>query len=145
MTIEFFDSHEEMLDRIAQGVEAAKSRATPRQNAITYGDYWMRAWDDIMIFGYIYTKEEMDAIEIKLGASQEELEYEHRVYDRSYRDGFRFGKAYSVIEPNGELGDTHVCDMIKITKEEFYAAKALNWSQTEIANFTDKVVDLLVR
>ena len=128
MTVEFFDNTEDMFAAIRRNVESAKSAATPEQNAITYGDHWVRSYEDFLIFGYIYTKEEMDAAETALGASQEELEYEHRVYDRSYRDGFRFGKAYSIVEPDGELGDTHVCEMVRITTEEFNAAKSLNWS-----------------
>lgn len=143
MTVEFFDNTDDMFAAISRGVEQAKARATPAQNAITYGDYWMRAWEDILIFGYIYTREEMDAAEVKLGATQEELEYEHQVYDRSYADGFRFGRAYSVIEPDGELGDTHVSDMVKITKEEFESAKSLNWDFEQVVD-TDWFINYVV-
>jgi len=143
VTVESFDNFDDMMAAISRGVEQAKSRATIAQNAITYGDYWMRIWEDFLICGYIYTKEEMDAIEVKLGASQEELEYEHRVYDASYKDGFRFGRAYSQIEPDGELGDTHVSDMTKITKEEFESAKILNWDLDDIVN-TDWFINYVV-
>lgn len=146
MTVQFFDNTDDMFDAIRRGVEQAKARATPEQNTITYGDYWMRMWEDILIFGYIHTREELDAAEVKLGATQEELEYEHRVYDASYNDGFRFGTAYSAIEPNGELGDTHVSDMTKITKEEFESAKLLDWDLDMVINtdwFTKYILSVL--
>ena len=134
-----------MFESIHKGVEAAKNRATPKQNAITYGDYWMRSWEDFLIFGYIYTREEMDSEERRLGASEEEIEWEHQTYDDSYNNGFRFGRAYSVIEPEGELGDTHVCDMIPITKEEFEQSKDLHWIPEKISELPWFNVKLLGR
>jgi hypothetical protein len=144
MTVQFFDNDEDMYAAIKRGIDAAQARATSKQTQITYGDYWMRRWEDFLIFGYIYHREEMDAAEVKLGASQEELEYEHEMYDNSYKNGFRFGRAYSVIEPDGELGDTHVSEMTKITKEEFEAAKTLGWNLEKIGNFTDKFVNVIL-
>ena len=126
--IQFFDNTDDMFDAISRGVESAKARATEKQNAITYGDYWMRMWEGFLIFGYIQTREELDAEERRLGASEEELESEHEAMDYSYSNGFRFGRAYSIIESEGELGDTHVSDMIPITKEEFEQAKECFWS-----------------
>jgi hypothetical protein len=145
MPVEFFDSADDMFAAIARGVEQAKQRATPEQNAITYGDYWMRAWEDFLIFGYIDHPEALRASTLELGASEDEIEYEERVLKESYDNGFRFGKAYSVIEPDGELGDTHVSDMIKITKGQFEAAKALNWSWAEIADFNHRINKALAR
>jgi hypothetical protein len=137
MNVQFFDNLDDMFDALDRGIEQAQLRATPEQTAITYGDYWMRAWEDILIFGYIYTKEEFRAAEVELGASEEELEWERKVYDNSYNNGFRFGRAYSVLEPNGELGDTHVSDMTKITKEEFESARSLGWDFEKIVDNTD--------
>lgn len=129
MTFQSFDSTEEMFASIRRGILTAKDRATPEQNAITYGDYWMRIWEDFLIFGYIDQPEDLDAAERLLGASEDELAWEHETSSQAYNNGFRFGKAYSVIVPEGELGDTHVSEMTKITKEEFEEAKSLNWGE----------------
>jgi hypothetical protein len=136
MTVEFFDSDEEMFARIEEGVLAAKARATPRQNAITYGDYWMRIWPEgqLLIFGYVTPMDELDAEERRLGATEEEIEEEHETLKYSYNNGFRFGRAYSAWEQEGELGDTHVSTMIPITKEEFEQAREAKWSREEIRN-----------
>jgi hypothetical protein len=134
MTVQSFNSDEEMWNAIRKGILTAKERATPEQNAITYGDYWMRVWEDFLIFGTISHPDDLDAAERLLGASEEEIKAERKMLAESYENGFRFGKAYSVIVPEGELGDTHVSEMTKITKEEFEEAKALGWG--------DDVLDL---
>lgn len=127
MPAQFFNTPEEMFEAISRGVEQAKARATPKQNAITYGDYWVRAYEDILIFGYIYSEEELWAKERELGASEEEIEEEKAMMEGNYQNGFRFGKAYSIICPEGELGDTHVSDMLPLTKQEFEDARDLYW------------------
>jgi hypothetical protein len=142
--IEVFDNFEEMQKRMEEQLERAKSWIRPRQAAITYGDYWMRVWDAygdrILICGYIHTLDEVESEERRImeedDESREEIEaemaYERQVMSNSYANGFRFGRAYSVIEPSGELGDTHVSQMIPITKEEFEECKSLNWVFEEV-------------
>jgi len=133
--VENYDSFDSMMDAIGQQVERAKSWIRPRQAAITYGDYWMSPRPDlgIIIFGRITPRDEMDATERRLGASEEEIEEEHRVYDASYESGFRFGMAYSSWEARGELGDTHVSTMLPITEEEFLQAQDALWSPEVVA------------
>ena len=130
--IQMYDNVEDMFAAIDKGVQRAKSMILPRQARITYGDYWMRIWEDILIFGRIDTVAELDEEERRLGASEEELTYEHKMMQGSYNNGFRFGRAYSIIEPRGELGDTHVATMVPITKEEFESARDLNWIPEKI-------------
>ena len=132
MSVQFFDDTDEMFAAINRGVEAAKKRATAKQNAISYGDYWLRAYEDILIFGHITPEKDLWAAEVELGASEEEIEGERAMMAASYADGFRFGRAYSIVCPEGELGDTHVCDMIPITEEEFEESKDLHWIPEEI-------------
>lgn len=125
--IQAFDNLDDMFAAIDAGVQRAKTMILPRQARIQQGDYWMRIWEDLLIFGYIHTTEELDAEERRLGASEEEIEEQHRVMAASYENGFRFGTAYSVVEARGELGDTHVATMVPLTKEEFEEAKSFNW------------------
>lgn len=138
-----FDSTEEMFAYITEGVKQAKSRATDEQNAITYGDYWMRYWPegDLYIFGYIIPPDELYASSAYEGVSKKEIEWEKQAAEENYQNGFRFGRAYSVVEPDGELGDTHVSDMSKITKEEFEFAKSYHW-QAEM--FLDENGEFLI-
>lgn len=137
MNVQFFENTQDMFDAIQRGVEQAQARTTPKQAAITYGDYWMRFWDTgygevLLIFGYITPFEEMMQTERDLGADDEELAYERDMMKANYERGFRFGRAFSVVEPDGELGETHVSAMIPITKEEFDEARAVRWIPAEI-------------
>jgi hypothetical protein len=46
---------------------------------------------------------------------------------RAYDRGWRHGSAWSALAPAGEIGDTHVALMDKITRDEFDAAKSRGW------------------
>jgi hypothetical protein len=134
--IQTFDNFEDMQKMLSAQIEKAKTWIRPAQERITYGDHWMRIWDGwgekILICGYISTLEELDKEERRLGASEEEIAEEHETMQYSYNNGFRFGRAYSIIEPRGELGDTHVSQMIPITKEEFDEVERLDWNLSEV-------------
>lgn len=142
-----FDDVDEMFASIRRGVEDAKSRATDKQNSITYGDYWMRNWNnDLLIFGHITPYDDLVADSRRLCADEDEFQWEMESMKGNYDNGFRFGRAYSVACPEGELGDTHVSTMIPISEEAFEEAKSLNWSPMEIAKcdwFQDILKDIL--
>lgn len=133
MTFIPFDDFDEMIAALKRGTDRANQLATPEQKAITYGDYWMREWDTgygevIQIFGYILTEEEIYSDPVYDGIDPEEIAWEKENMRANYENGYRFGRAYSVVCPEGELGDTHVYDMIKIDKETFEAAKENGWN-----------------
>ena len=44
----------------------------------------------------------------------------------TYQRGYRFGVAYSPAAPEGDLGDTHISQMVPITREEWDEAVAAN-------------------
>jgi hypothetical protein len=46
----------------------------------------------------------------------------------SLERGYVFGKAYSVVEPTGELGDTHVSQMVEVPRETWELARSYNWA-----------------
>src|SRR3972149_11024177 len=89
-----FDSAEEMFAFLEKGVEQAKSRATPEQNTITYGDYWFRYWPegDLYIFGYIIPSDELYSGPAYADATADEIEWERTAEKGNYENGFRFGK-----------------------------------------------------
>lgn len=143
-----FADLEEMFNAMERGTQAAIAAASPEQNAITYGDYFIRPYleYDLLIFGYIMTEEELYSSSAYEGVEQAEIDYEKSSAKRNYDRGYRFGRAYSVAVVDGELGDTHVSTMIPITKENFEAAKAVNWDADEIAQqgwFQKLVVGIL--
>lgn len=45
-------------------------------------------------------------------------------------DGYAFGKCYSVVVPDGELGDSHISVLVPITREEFELARSRGWAKS---------------
>lgn len=95
---------------------------------VAFGEYFYRQYGLLGIYGKVMTKEEFSAGERSCGASREEIEYEWQTLLRGYRRGFRYGWHYSVNEPTGELGSTHITDITRtITQEEFERARIRGW------------------
>ena len=128
--IQEFGSFEEAMDANRTATDAANSTLHPIQRAITFGTYWVRFYDiqhRILIWGYVEPLQSVLDTEAALteddddGPDQDEVrEHTQRNHDR----GYMYGRAYSLIEPEGEWGDTHRANMRPITQELFYAAKA---------------------
>ena len=131
MSFQLFNSFDDAMASMRKAEEEANKRVTPEQADIGYGDYWMRVWqgfgETVKVYGYIQTLEESLAQEKECGADEEELRMTEDMLTDSYIRGYRFGYAYSAIEPEGELGSTHISQMIKISKEDFEAAKERGW------------------
>jgi hypothetical protein len=124
-----FDSFDEMMAFMQEQERIANEHVTPEQSEIGYGDYWVRMYEgDLLIFGYIPTLEESEAQERELGADDEEIEFEQAQLKDSHSRGYRYGQCFSVIEPTGEWGSTHIANMVKITKDQFEFAKANGWN-----------------
>lgn len=103
--------------------EAANANVHPDQAALTWGDHFVRFYEMgpegiLAIFGAIYTASDYERSEGAQGLAEAE--------ERMAR-GYRFARCYSVIEPEGELGDTHVVTVWPITPEQFAQAKAAGW------------------
>jgi hypothetical protein len=130
--VEGFDSMEEMWARMRTAEEQANARATPEQLAIDYGDYWISAFDDFLIFGRVMTLDELDAESRRLSNDKDEIKSEHDMIVSAHARGYRFGWAYSIVEERGELGSTHISRMLSITAEMFEAAKGHGWDVREL-------------
>ena len=136
--IRTFDNIEEALEAMRTATDQANSTLHPIQRAVTYGDYWVRFFDlenRILIWGFIEPMESVLADEAALaedgddGPSQQEVrEHVQGNHDR----GYMYGKAYSVIEPEGEWGDTHRAHMWPISEELFMAAKGVDWRMDDL-------------
>lgn len=147
VTFKTYDSFEDAFEDMRKNEEAANSRLKPSQRSIQWGDYWMAYYRDmdLLVCGHIYTMDENEKSEKAAGASDEEWDYTKETMLNSYERGYRFGMAYSVITPEGELGDTHISQMIPITKEQFEEARENRWSFENIAQlpwFREAVVNI---
>lgn len=117
-----------MLNAMREAEDEANQRAEPWQKDITYGDYFIRDWAGLLIYGHITTKEEFTRSEAALGADTAEINHEWSTLENAYNRGYRYGWCYSQVEPDGEPGNTHISSMDrKITKEEFQWAKEHGW------------------
>ena len=128
MVFREFDSMEAMWEFMREQERLANENTADWQRAIGYGDYWMRMYEEILIFGYVNTLDELDAIERELGVEDDELAFERSMISNAHERGYRYGKAYSVVEPDGEWGSTHVSTMIPISREMFEAARECGWT-----------------
>lgn len=127
MEIESFDSIEDMFTEIRKWEDRANEQVTPEQTAIGEGDYWARPYEGFVIFGRVAVHSEVRAKEKELGADEEELEFEDQHWQDTWRRGYRFGMAYSVACPEGELGTTHISVMTPITEFMYNQAKERHW------------------
>jgi hypothetical protein len=119
-----FDSFDGAMEYMRKAEEAANARLHPAQRAITWGDYWARPVPEygMVEFGRVYTQ-----AEAFLGEDKESVAATVDSHER----GYRYGMAYSKLGPEGELGSTHVANMVPITKEMFEHARKLAWGVNE--------------
>ncbi len=97
----------------------AMANLQPEQRTITWGSYAFMVSMGIRIFGYVWTEAEFEANERDCGADDEEMESSMESLRDSHERGYRFGRWYSMVEPDGEIGSNHVSNMVPITKEQF--------------------------
>jgi len=120
-----FNSIEEMLEYLAQarqeGIEAAKGHHI-QVSDLRHGDYFIRVHESgVLIFGEVleHTSYPEDSGAIK----------------RSRCNGYVYGRCYSILCPEGELGDTHITNVqSKIPRDVFERAKANGWLHAEPTN-----------
>lgn len=132
-----FDSVEDAFEWMRKQEEEANKRLHPAQKRIVRGSYVMRPAPEVpcMIFGYIFTLEEIEEGERQCGADEEELAYTLRTLSESFNRGYRHGRWYSFVEPDGELGDAHISNLWPISEEVFNRAKESGW-KLDIATYT---------
>lgn len=98
----------------------ASESALPEQRSLTWGSYFLRAMPELgyYIFGRVFTVEEIAADEEPIVVTGKQ---------RSHERGYRYGIYHSVVEPDGEIGDTHMALLWPITEEDFNKAKEAGW------------------
>lgn len=111
--------------------------ATPEQLAIGWGDHW--TWTSpssgLACWGWVEPLATMMAQEFEACArhgipqAQAEPEVQARAdaIKENYGRGWRSGRGWSVVEPDGEYGYSHVALLTPCTRAEFAAAAARGW------------------
>lgn len=134
MEFQAFDTVDEMFNAMREGEEAANARLLPGhielRDDTEHTRYWCRVvpeYDNLTIFGIAWTADEADESERNAGASPEEALASRERLANSRQRGYLYGPCYSAIEPDGELGSTHVFNVVPICKASFESAKALGW------------------
>ena len=124
-----FDSFGDAVDFMRKATDAANETLAVEQRAVTWGSYWIRfvPEDQLMVFGHVYTKHELLEGEYKAGSDLPELRETLQAMVANHDRGYMFGPAYSVIEPEGELGDTHRANLWPITRSQFLEAQSVGW------------------
>lgn len=133
-----FETMEDAFDFMRRGDEYGNRNLHPKQQAITWGDYWIRfvdMHDRLVVFGYIQTLDEVREAEEKYmdrtgtaeerAESEAELQYALQSTKESHERGYMFGWAYSKIDK--DLGSTHRFNMWPISKELYEAAREAEW------------------
>lgn len=124
MTVEFFDSDEEMQAALAANREAASAQVRPWQRAVKPGDFYVHYNEEheLFVFGEI-----LDPVAT---CDPDEVEYITKTYAQPHMADFRFARAYSPLCDEGELGDIHVLTIdVVIWKELFEQYRDLDWPQ----------------
>jgi len=138
-----YDNLEEALEDMGKAEDAANRRLFPEQRAMIGcqdDQYFINIAVNIQklfIVGEAWSSETANKNELECYAKDEhgnlsdegEAEFHHScaMLRSSRRRGYIFGRAFSVIEPRGELGSTHVANMWPISKAAFEEAKNQNW------------------
>ena len=116
-----FDNMDDAYDAMDTMEDRANLNLTPGQvrlrDDVEHTRYWVRMipeYDGLVIYGKVPPVAE----------TQREAEFD--VVDNRAR-GYLTGTAFSLWEPEGEPGDTHVSEVIPITPTEFVFAERLGW------------------
>lgn len=118
-----FDSPEDMFAYMDEAERSANASTHPAQASIGFGEYVIRPMEQFLIFGRIYERDERNS-----GEDPETIKRLDDAYSRGYRTGFWSSDAL----PEGEPGDAHVVSLWRIFKEEYEAAKAVDWETEAI-------------
>jgi len=126
-----FESFEELQEYMAKAEREAIGNALPKQWEITWGSFVLRVVDSLVIWGYIFTEQEFMELEIGDEMADPKVVEEVLAIMEAQRDsqarGYRYGKYWSTILPDGELGSAHVSTLWEITEEDFNHARDHGW------------------
>lgn len=161
MEIRGYDSYEEMQADMARAEAQANAGLMPEQIALrddTEVDrYWFRPYPEMgmLIFGvawgfksacevsakYVPDIPQPDSRLDEYEESLDEAVYEIRSMVESRKRGYLRGWAYSMVEPEGEPGSTHVANTMPISREAFEEARAHGWRAVALDHLMQALYD----
>jgi hypothetical protein len=124
-----FGSLEEYFDWEQTQQQAVQDALADEQKAITWGQQFLRVWQEpsiigpgqlVAIFGDIYSWQTLAQTE-----DEPALDALRRQQDR-----FLLARCYSLISPDGEVGSINRWDMWPITVNQFRLAEIAGWNPT---------------
>jgi hypothetical protein len=121
-----FESAEEMTAYMAEREADAIAGSLDEQWAISWGARVLRIVDELWIFGHIYTHQEYSDLEPGT-EMDDEMIAELVQLQESHDLGYRYGRWYSEVVPDGEYGSSHVINLWEITLADFEEARANDW------------------
>lgn len=130
MPFKSFDSFEEMIEFMDEQTKIANAGLAEDQKSLTWGSHFANfvPEDNLVVFGYVFTEDENVKSETECGASTEEAQATLASVRDNHERGYLFGRCYSIVEPRGELGDTHRASAWPIPASLFSAAKEAGWN-----------------
>lgn len=140
---EGFDNPDDALARIQEireDYERSVALLDEKQRSITWGSYWVRFYQDLVIFGYVMTLDEVRASEVgdvsditdpvALEAIQAEVEYTLRTIEATHTAGYMYGWCNSSVAE--EIGSTHQAQMWPIDRAVYEHAREHRWDVDKI-------------
>lgn len=135
MAVRQFSSFDDLLAMLMEQQKLAKeAKGIP----VKLGDYVLRVWDTgngvIPIFGRLedplsWMFKDGKTLESLNPEERAEYEAEARKVEEGKANGYWFGKWYSILVPEGQLGEVHVSNFVMtITEEQFNVAKDAGWA-----------------
>jgi len=156
MFVEGFDDLDSMFKRMAEAEDAANAATTDAQRMIgTEGGprFWFRYVGemDLFVFGEASPVDEAISLERQCYGDEPdaddlaEFAYVEQSTRLRYDRGYRFGTAYSVACPEGELGDTHVSAMMPLDDEDFEVFRSAGWDPGESSGGLQLCYEVYIR
>lgn len=152
MSVQSFDSWDEMQRVMAEAEDAANDRILPTQadlrDDVSHTRYWVQPYApmDCLIFGETPSLEDLCAQEAAyydMDDPEDKDEYDMSVREFGPRRarGYLTGTAYSTLEPDGEGGDTHVSQVVPISKEAFEEGRRAGWRMVQMDGLLTVTLD----
>jgi hypothetical protein len=133
-----FDTVESLLEyvqniraRAQESLKDSRYQSTDFPNGTYFFNWAAYESHGILVFGCVMEPQPPDPED-----EEAREDYEAEVeYDRDNRSvGYVFGRFFSIVVPNGELGSVHVTRLVPVSKDIFERARANGWRNLNQAN-----------
>ncbi len=130
-----FDNWDDAIEHMREVERQLEGTLTPSQRALRldrgHDRYWMRFTDyGFEIFGIAWSDATLRAdIEKACATYGGDVDEEMEMFEGNRERGYLTGYAWSEVLPEGEGGDTHVSQVVPISKEMFERARAAGWKR----------------